>query len=92
MASGGAEIKVSGLHYDVTEDDLKTLFSKHGRVRSCSILWDKQDRSTGEALVEFDNPRHAEAAIKDLNNGKYTTLFFKNIYRNASRLAYNSAI
>ena len=33
LASGSAEIKVSNLHYDITESDLNEEFSKHGRVR-----------------------------------------------------------
>ena len=42
---------------------LQEEFSKFGRVHSCEILWDKQDRSTGEALIMFENPRAAEDAI-----------------------------
>ncbi len=37
-------------------------------INSCEILWDKQDRSTGEAFVIFDNPKAAKEAIKSLNN------------------------
>jgi len=60
-------VHISGLHYDITEDDLKELFSAHGNVHSCKILWDKQDRSTGEARATFENPKGAEAAVKALD-------------------------
>ena len=43
------------------------LFVKYGRLHSCKIVWDKQDRSTGEAIVVFENPKSADEAIKGLN-------------------------
>jgi RNA recognition motif-containing protein len=45
------------------------LFSKYGRVKATKIVWDKHDRSTGEAIVEYENPRGADDAVKNLNNG-----------------------
>ena len=36
-------------------------------MRSCKILWDKADRSTGEAIVEFENPKNASEAATELN-------------------------
>ena len=63
MASGGSKLKVSNLHYDVTEDTLKEIFTKNGwYVRSCKIIWDRHDRSTGEAEIVFENPRGAQEA------------------------------
>lgn len=46
------------------------MFQKYGRIHSCTILWDKQDRSTGEALVVFENPSAADEAISELNKSK----------------------
>ena len=67
LASGGTKIKVSNLHYEVTEDRLDAIFGKCGKIHSCKIVWARHDRSTGEAIVTFDNPRGAEEAIRSLN-------------------------
>lgn len=57
LAQGGTRLKVSNLHYDITEERLKEeIFGKYGHVHSCLIVWDKQDRSTGEAFVVYENP------------------------------------
>jgi len=48
----------------VTSDTLEELFARFGRVHSCQILWDRQDRSTGEAFVTFETPKGAEEAVK----------------------------
>ena len=60
-------MKVSNLHYDVTEQGLKELFGKFDGLHSCEIIWDRQDRSTGESIITFDNPRSAEKALEALN-------------------------
>ncbi len=70
LASGGTRLKVSNLHFDITQDSLKEIFSKYGNLHSCSIVWDRQDRSTGEAFVIFENPSGANQAIKALNGSK----------------------
>ncbi len=60
LAQGGNTILIKTLHYDIIEEDLKETLSAYGNVHSCKILWDKQDRSTGEAKATFENPRGAE--------------------------------
>lgn len=59
LASGGTKLKISNLHYEVTEDRLIELFKKFGRVHSAQILWDRHDRSTGEAIIVMENPKGA---------------------------------
>ena len=44
------------------------MFSEQGKLKSCKIIWDKADRSTGEAIVEFENPKQATEAVKTLND------------------------
>ena len=68
LAQGGTKVKVSNLHYEITEDKLSQIFGKFGGVHSCQILWDRHDRSTGEAFVLFENPKSAESAVSNLNN------------------------
>jgi len=54
----------------VTEDTLKELFTPYGHVHSCKIVWDRHDRSTGEAEVVFENPRGAQEAKKNLDGNE----------------------
>jgi len=70
LAQGGTKLKISNLHYDVTEDRLSEIFGKYGNVHSCQIVWDRHDRSTGEAYVTYENPRGAEQAKEALNGSK----------------------
>lgn len=58
---------MSNLHYEVTEDRLEVIFGKCGKMHGVKIVWDRHDRSTGEAVVTFDNQRGAEEAIRSLN-------------------------
>ena len=61
-------IYVGNLSYDVTEDQLQTLFGEHGKVTSVSLIKDKYTgQSKGFGFVEMDNQAEAEAAIKQLN-------------------------
>ena len=46
------------------------MFGKFGKLHSVEIVWDKQDRSTGEAFIVFEKPKDAAAAIESLNQGK----------------------
>lgn len=67
-------IYVGNLALDVTEDDLKQLFTQFGQVASVSIIKDKYSgQSRGFAFVEMPNKPEGEAALvglkgKALNN------------------------
>ena len=61
-------IYVGDLSYDVTEDDLKAVFSEFGEVDSLNIIKDKfSGRSKGFGFVEMPNNSEADKAIKALN-------------------------
>ncbi len=53
---------VGNLNFDVTEDEVKKLFSPYGVVKSVRFRNKK-----GCALVEMSDPVEAESAIKDLD-------------------------
>ena len=61
-------IFVGNLKYDVTEDELRDVFSQHGEVQSVAII---RDRATGQSkgfgFVEMPNKNEADAAIQTLN-------------------------
>jgi RNA recognition motif-containing protein len=61
-------IYVGSLSYDVTENELKDLFSEFGDVSSVKIIEDRDTgRPKGFAFVEMPNQDEAENAIKSLN-------------------------
>ncbi len=61
-------IYVGNLSYDITDDEVKDLFSPHGEISSVSIIKDKYSgQSKGFGFVEMPNQAEAEEAIKALN-------------------------
>ena len=69
----GAEmnIYVGNLSYDVTEDEVRDIFSPHGEISSLSIIKDKYSgQSKGFGFVEMPNQAEAEEAIKALNESE----------------------
>ncbi len=61
-------IYVGNLSYDVTEDEVRDIFSPHGEISSLSIIKDKYSgQSKGFGFVEMPNQAEAEEAIKTLN-------------------------
>jgi RNA recognition motif-containing protein len=61
-------IYVGNLSYDVTEDELKEVFSEHGEVSSVNIIKDKYSgRSKGFGFIEMANDDEAEKAVQALN-------------------------
>jgi len=63
----GAKIRVENLHWDLSEDDLKELFTRIGPIASVSIVYDRQDRSTGTAYVVYADTRDARTAIQEFD-------------------------
>lgn len=59
---------VANLDYKVDEKKLKEVFRLAGRVMSCEISTDKEGKSRGFGVVEFDHPVEAVQAISMLNN------------------------
>jgi len=62
------KIYVGNLSYTSTEDDLRTLFSQAGTVKSIEIIKDRRTgRSKGFGFVEMENQAEAEKAISLFN-------------------------
>ncbi len=60
-------IYVGNLPYNITDEDLRTTFSRFGDVSSVSLVTDRfSGESKGFGFVEMTNS-HADAAIKGLN-------------------------
>lgn len=63
-----AKLLVDNLHYEVSEKDLATLFGKYGSfAREPRIRFDKSGRSTGSAVVVYEEMGDAVAAKKGLD-------------------------
>ena len=61
-------IYVGNLPHGTTEEELRSLFGKHGRVERVSILHDHATgRSRGFGFVEMPDDVEAERAIRALN-------------------------
>ena len=61
-------IYIGNLPYNVSEEELKELFSQFGEVSSSSIIMDRfSGQSKGFAFVEMPQNSEAEDAIKALN-------------------------
>ena len=62
------KIYVGNLSYETTEEDLNTLFSSAGVVKSVSLIKDRDTgRSKGFAFVEMNSQSETEEAIKSLD-------------------------
>lgn len=64
-------IHVSNLAYNVTEDDLRTLFSNFGEVSIVNLIKERSSgQSKGFAFVEMLNNSEADKAMKAINGSK----------------------
>lgn len=66
------KIFVGGLSPDVTDDNLKDLFTPHGQVDSAQVVRDRYtDQPRGFGFVEMPGRSEAVAAISALNGSEY---------------------
>jgi RNA recognition motif-containing protein len=62
------KLYVGNLSFSTSEDDLQSLFSKAGSVKSVNLITDRNTgRSKGFAFVEMETQAEAEKAISMLN-------------------------
>jgi RNA recognition motif-containing protein len=62
------KLYVGNLPYDVTEDDLRTMFAQAGTVTDIYLVKDRDTGSSkGFAFVEMGTQSEAEEAIKQFN-------------------------
>jgi RNA recognition motif-containing protein len=59
---------VGNLSFEVTQNDLESLFGTSGQVASAKVMMDRETgRSRGFAFVEMPNDAEARNAIQNLN-------------------------
>jgi RNA recognition motif-containing protein len=71
-------IYVGNLAYNVTEDDLRTLFSGFGQVSVVKVIKEgPSGQSKGFGFVEMPNNSEADVAMKGLNGTRLKDQFIK---------------
>ena len=62
------KIYVGNLPFSTTEDELRTVFQRHGSVDSVNVITDRETgRARGFAFVEMSEPSAAQDAIRALD-------------------------
>jgi RNA recognition motif-containing protein len=65
-------IYVGNLSYDVTSDDLSSVFAEYGTVKRVQIPIDRETgRSRGFGFVEMDSDAEEDAAIEALDGAEW---------------------
>ncbi|MEA2020806.1 MAG: RNA-binding protein [Patescibacteria group bacterium] len=66
------KLYVGNIDYNVTDGDLKELFSEVGTVESAQVISDRQSgRSRGFGFVEMSTEEEAKAAIEQLDGTEH---------------------
>ncbi|HON55516.1 MAG TPA: RNA-binding protein [bacterium] len=67
-----SKLYVGNLNWQVTDDQLQSLFSQYGEVVSAKVITDRStSKSRGFAFVEFANEEASEKAISELNGKEW---------------------
>lgn len=65
-------IYISNLSFQITDEDLKDLFSEYGEVTSAKVITDKfTGDSRGFGFVEMPSDEEANKAITELDKSKW---------------------
>ncbi|PWN30958.1 hypothetical protein BDZ90DRAFT_229950, partial [Jaminaea rosea] len=85
---------IEGLHYEVTEAELKHLFEQIAPVQKLIVKYDRSGRPTGTAIVIYGNARDAEAARTEYDGanakGQPITISFEEMRNPGGRRAVGS--
>ena len=65
------KIYIGNLPFSSTEDELRAVFERHGRVESVNVITDRDSgRPRGFAFVEMDEASAADDAIRALDGSE----------------------
>jgi len=60
----GRELRVKNVQTTATEDDIKSVFGKYGKISTVRILTNKGGRSVGTVFVVYESAKEAEDALQ----------------------------
>lgn len=60
-----SRLKVQGLHFEVTQQELESLFGEIGPVEKLFLKYDRSGRPTGEAIVQYTTAHDATRAKEE---------------------------
>ncbi|KAF3762432.1 RNA-binding domain-containing protein [Cryphonectria parasitica EP155] len=63
----GTKIRVDNVHYDLSEEDLSSLFHRIGPVLKLDIRYDRAGRSTGTVFVTYEVYEDAREAVRQFD-------------------------
>ncbi|PHH50355.1 putative RNA-binding protein [Ceratocystis fimbriata CBS 114723] len=90
----GCKIRVENLHYDLTEEEIKSLFVRIGPIARFQLRYDRAGRSDGVAYVTYESHADAKKAISEYDganaNGQPITLTILN--NESKRNPFDSAV
>jgi len=66
-APAGVQLYAGNLAGDITWQQLKPVFERHGNVLRCDVIYDSAGQSRGFAIVEMASTEEAHRAIDSLN-------------------------
>lgn len=66
----GREVHISGIDGGATEDEIKEVFSKYGKVTRVNLPLTLAGRNKGFAFLDFSTKEEAERAVAEMNNTK----------------------
>jgi RNA recognition motif-containing protein len=88
----GNNVYVAGIPRRVTEDDLKKVFSKYGRIKDIKVIKDAlTQNSKGFAYILFETIEEADRAIDNLDNQRVFNDWSLRVERAKRAVAYTSA-
>lgn len=62
------KLLVRNLSRSTTEQQIRVLFTEHGKVTNCNLVLDQETgKSKGFAFVEMPNEKEAQTALKSLH-------------------------
>lgn len=64
-------IYVKNFSPETTDEKLHEMFSTFGEIKSCCVEKDSEGKSKGFGFVCFNNPDHAEAAVRTLHGKEF---------------------
>lgn len=68
----GNKLFVGGLSWNITNDELRKIFSAVGTVLSAEVVFERETgRSKGFAFVEMGTPEEAQRAIEQLDGKEF---------------------